>query len=255
MLLASIIAATLIGGVISVFLAATLSEKAIARTANSLVSLSVGLLLATATLSILPEAINSGANVNGLAWVFLLSLLAIIFLEKIALFRHSHHHERDGHDHHEGYDKEQAGRGGLGILVGDSVHNFADGVMVAAAFIADIRLGWITAFAVLAHEIPQEISDFIVLRSAGYSRPRALLFNTLSGLAAVIGGVAGYLLLDSLSNLLPYALMITVSAFLYVALADLIPSMQASRDLRESAHRFGLMGLGVIAVVLMALMH
>lgn len=253
--LAHIIAANFIAGIASVWLAAQLSLGSMANFVKQLVSLSVGLLLATATINILPEAINSGANVDGLSWTFLLSLLFLIALEKLAVFRHTHHHEGDGHDHEHGHDHHQAGVGGVAILVGDSVHNFADGVMVAAAFMVDIRLGWITAFSVAAHEIPQEIGDFIVLLNAGYSKSRALFFNLLSGVASLIGGVAGYFLLDSVNTLLPYILMITVASFMYVALADLIPSMQASRSWKDSASRFGLMALGVGVVCLIKLLH
>jgi zinc and cadmium transporter len=253
--LTHIIVANLIAGLASVWLAARLSLGSMANFVKQLVSLSVGLLLATAIINIMPEAINSGANVDGLAWTFLLSLLFLIALEKLAVFRHTHHHEGDGHDHEHGHDHHQAGVGGVAILVGDSVHNFADGVMVAAAFMVDIRLGWVTAFSVAAHEIPQEIGDFIVLLNAGYSKSRALFFNLLSGVASLIGGVAGYFLLDSVNTLLPYILMITVASFMYVALADLIPSMQASRSWKDSASRFGLMALGVGVVCLIKLLH
>jgi zinc and cadmium transporter len=255
MILLQIVVATGFGGLLSVLLAATLTFTAIAKVVQRLVSLSVGLLLATAILTVLPESINSGANVDRLAWIFLLSLLFLVFLEKIAIFRHNHHHEGDGHEHHHGHDHAQAGAGGLGILVGDSVHNFADGVMVAAAFLIDPKLGWITAFSVLAHEVPQEIGDFVVLVNAGYSRQRAIFFNLLSGLACVLGGILGYFFLNNLNEVLPYVLMITVASFIYVALADLLPSIQASTNVKDSAERFGLLLLGVAIVCVIRLFH
>jgi zinc and cadmium transporter len=255
MVLAHIVAATLIAGFVSIFLAAQLSFGALSKIVKQLVSLSVGLLLASAILNVLPAAINSGANVDGLAWTFLISLIFLMCLEKLAVFRHTHHHEGDGHDHHHGHDHEQAGTGGLSILLGDSVHNFADGVMVAAAFMVDIRLGWITAFSVAAHEIPQEIGDFIVLLNAGYSRARALLYNGLSSVAAVLGGVLAYFALEATNAWLPYVLMVTVASFIYVALADLIPSMQASRNWRNSGGQFVLLMLGVGIVVATQLLH
>lgn len=255
MTLFSIVLATLIGGVASVLIAATLSLGTIAKIVKQMVSLSVGLLLGSAILNVLPEAINSGANVDGLAWVFLSWLLLVISLEKIAIFRHSHHHEGDGHEHHHGHDHMQAGHGGYNVLIGDSVHNLTDGVMIAAAFLVDHRLGWITALSVLTHEIPQEIGDFVVLVNAGYSKAKALLFNAISGAACVLGGILGYFVLEQTTALLPYALMVTVASFLYVALADLIPSMQASSGWKDSLQRFSLLGVGILIVCIVKMFH
>ena len=97
-------------------------------------------------------------------------LLFFFLLEKAELYRHSHHHEGDGHHHHHHFDAEQAGRGGWSVLVGDSIHNFCDGIIIAAAFLADLQLGVVTALAIIAHEIPQEVGDYIVLLNAGFSR-------------------------------------------------------------------------------------
>ncbi len=254
-LLGHILAATVFSGLISVLVAARVSFGALGTIVRRLVSLSIGLLLATAIINILPEAMSSGANVHYLSWTFLGGLLFLLSLEKLAVFRHSHHHEGDGHDHHHGHDHQQAGSGGVGILIGDSVHNFTDGLMVAAAFMTDIKLGWITALAVAAHEVPQEIGDFIVLLNAGYTRSRALLFNMLSGCASVIGALCAYFLIEATRPLLPYMLMVTVASFVYVALTDLIPSMQQSRHWKDSAERFGLLALGVGIVVVLASTH
>ncbi len=255
MTLIHIVLATLVSGLLSVFLAAWLSFGLLSKIVNRLVSLSVGMLLASAILNLLPEAVESGANVHGLAWTFLGGLIAFISLEKLSVFRHSHHHEGDGHDHAHGHDHDQAGQGGMVILVGDSIHNFSDGLMIAAAFLADIRLGWMTAFAVAAHEIPQEIGDFMVLLNAGYSKSRALLFNALSGLSSVVGGVIGYYFLSGATAWLPYALMITMRSFVYIALADLIPSMQQARNWRDSGERFFLLIVGVGLIALLSSAH
>jgi zinc and cadmium transporter len=253
--LAHIVGATLIGGLVSILIAAQVSFSALGTIVRRLVSLSIGLLLATAVINILPEAMSSGANVHHLSWTLLAGILFLLCLEKLAVFRHSHHHEGDGHDHYHGHDQQQAGSGGIGILLGDSVHNFTDGIMVAAAFMTDIKLGWITAAAVAAHEIPQEIGDFIVLLNAGYTRSRALLFNLISGFASVLGGLCGYFLIESTRPLLPFMLMVTVASFIYVALADLIPSMHQSRTWKDSAERLGLLALGVGVVVLLSSAH
>ncbi len=164
------------------------------RVVKELVSLSAGVLLGTALLHVLPEAFESQTRPQALFGTLLGGLLFFWLLEKVELYRHVHHHEGDGHDHHHHFDAQQAGRGGLSVLVGDSIHNFCDGIIIAAAFLADTGLGVVTALAIVAHEIPQEAGDYIVLLNAGFSRRKALLYNALSGLAAVAGGVLGYFL-------------------------------------------------------------
>ncbi len=247
-----IVAATLLGGAASVFAAAALSLTVLAGLVRQLVSLSAGLLLATSILHVIPEAFESGADLHALAWTLLIGLIAFFLLEKLEVLRHSHHHEGDGHAHHNGHDREEAGPGGTLILVGDSIHNFADGVLIAAAFMVDVKLGWLTTLAIAAHEIPQEIGDFIVLLNAGYTRKRALLFNVLSGCAAVIGGVAGYFVLAESAALLPYVLVLAAASFIYVALADLVPDLHKhSRHRGEWKVQFALMMVGVAIVALL----
>lgn len=231
--------------------AALLSFGMLAALVKRLVSLSAGMLLAASILHLLPEALDMGIDHHALSWTLLGGLVGFFLLEKAAILRHSHHHEGDGHHHHHGHDRDEAGRGGWLILVGDSVHNFADGVLIAAAFMADWRLGWLTAAAVAAHEIPQEVGDFIVLLNAGYSRARALAYNLLSGLAAVAGGVLGWLFLDRAEALLPHVLVIAASSFVYIALADLIPTMHRNGDRRESAGQLALMAVGIGAIALL----
>jgi zinc and cadmium transporter len=245
------IVATLLAGAASVFAAAWLSLSLLSRLVHRLVSLSAGLLLASAVLHLIPEAFESGVDLHALAWTLLLGLIGFFALEKLAVLRHSHHHEGDGHDHHHGHDRDEAGPGGLLILVGDGIHNFADGVMIAAAFIADPALGWLTTLAIAAHEIPQEIGDFIILLNAGYTRARALFYNVLSGLAAVVGGVLGYFALSQTRQLLPYVLVLAAASFIYVALADLIPDMhRQTRRRGEWFWQFALMMAGVAIIAL-----
>lgn len=249
--LAMIVASTLLAGAASVIAAASLSLTLLAGIVDRLVSLSAGLLLGSAVLNLIPEAFESHADGHALAWTLLAGIIGFFVLEKFAVVRHSHHHEGDGHDHHHGHDRDEAGPGGLVVLVGDSIHNFADGVMIAGAFMADPALGWITTLAIAAHEIPQEIGDFIVLLNAGYTRARALFFNLLSGLAAVVGGVGGYFALSRGEALLPYVLMLAAASFVYVALADLVPGMH--RETRRDGEWFWqfallLAGVAVIAI-------
>ncbi|HOL38482.1 MAG TPA: ZIP family metal transporter, partial [Rubrivivax sp.] len=216
MILVYIVLATAIGGMASVLLAATLTLAVLGRVVRSLVSLSAGVLLGTSLLHALPEAFDSGAGAQPLFATLLGGLLFFWLLEKADLYRHMHHHEGDGHAHASHFDAAQAGRGGLAVLVGDGVHNFCDGVLIAAAFLADPALGVVTAFAVAAHEIPQEAGDYIVLLNAGFTRRRALAFNMLSGVAAVAGGIAGYFLVGPWQATLPYLLVVASSSFIYV---------------------------------------
>jgi zinc and cadmium transporter len=176
-------------------------------------------------------------------------LLGFFILEKAALLRHSHHHEHDGHGHHHGHDAESAGKSGLVILMGDSLHNFADGILIAAAFLIDPQIGILTAVAIGLHEIPQEIGDFIVLLNAGFSKVRALVYNLISSLMAVVGGVLGYFFLDKAEALIPYVIVFASSSFIYIAVSDLMPQMHKKPKLKESLEQVALILLGVLLVV------
>ncbi len=252
MTLAYIIAATLIGGVLSVLIAASLTVGLLSRIVKSMVSLSAGVLLGTALLHVLPEAFESQASPHALFATLLAGLLFFFLLEKAELYRHTHHHEGDGHHHHHQFDADQAGRGGWSILVGDSIHNFCDGLIIAAAFLTDVRLGIVTATAIIAHEIPQEVGDYIVLLNAGFSRRKALVYNALSGLAAVVGGVLGYFLVGPWQEMFPYLLVVASSSFIYVAVADLLPQLQRRLPWRETAAQLLWLG-GGLAVVMLAM--
>jgi zinc and cadmium transporter len=250
MTLAYILIATLAGGLLSVLIAAALTRSVLARVVRHLVSLSTGILLGTALLDILPEAFEGNASPHNLFLTLLCGLLFFFLLEKAELYRHGHHHEGDDHHHHHGFDQAQAGRGGWSVLLGDSIHNFCDGLIIAAAFLADTRLGVVTSMAIIAHEIPQEVGDYIVLLNAGLSRARALAYNAISGLAAVFGGVLGYFLVGPWTELFPYLLVVAASSFIYVAVADLIPQLQHRLSLRDTVAQLAWMaaGLGMIAV-------
>ena len=251
MTLLYIILATLAGGLLSVVIAASLTVGLLARVVKSLVSLSAGVLLATALLNLLPEAFEGHASPQSLFATLLAGLMFFFLLEKAELYRHTHHHEGDGHHHHHHFDSEQAGRGGWSVLLGDSIHNFCDGVIIAAAFLTDVRLGVVTALAIIAHEIPQEVGDYIVLLNAGLSRTRALAYNALSGLSAVVGGVVGYFVVGQWEVLFPYLLVIASSSFIYVAVADLIPQLQQRMSVRDTVAQLAWLaaGMGIIVVV------
>ncbi len=253
MTLLYIVLATLAGGVLSVLIAASLTLAILGRIVKHLVSLSVGVLLGTALLHVLPEAFESKVEPHRLFATLLGGLLFFFLLEKAELYRHGHHHEGDDphHQHHDGFDAEQAGRGGWSVLVGDSIHNFCDGIIIAAAFLADFQLGVVTSLAIIAHEIPQEVGDFIVLLNAGFSRAKALLYNALSGLASVVGGVLGYFVVGPWEALFPYLLVAASSSFVYVAVADLLPQLQRRLPLRSTLAQLGwiVVGLALVVVV------
>lgn len=251
MTLLAIVLATFAGGALSVLIAASLTLAVLGRVVQHLVSLSTGVLLGTALLNVLPEAFESKASPQSLFATLLAGLLFFFLLEKAELYRHGHHHEHDEHHHQHGFDRHQAGRGGWSVLLGDSIHNFCDGVIIAAAFLADMRLGTVTALAIIAHEIPQEVGDYIVLLNAGFSKLRALAYNALSGLAAVLGGVLGYFVVGAWEPLFPYLLVVASSSFIYVATADLIPQLQLRLSWRATLLQLAWLA-GGIGVVLLA---
>ena len=247
--------ANLLSGVVSVLAAALLSFRLQKRLIPLMVSFSAGMLLGNAVLNLLPEAFESPLiDPHDTAWLLLGGFVAFFLLEKALLIRHSHHHEGDGHGHSHGHDQREAGQGGYLILIGDSFHNFADGVLVAAAFLTDPALGWITALAIAAHEIPQEIGDFIVLLNAGLSRTRALAYNLLSGCSAILGGLVGYFALSVTDVLVPQAIALAASGFIYIALADLVPDMHRHRAIRTSAGQVALLALGIAVAVIAGMM-
>ena len=250
MTLLAILLGTLAAGIGSVWLAAWLSFGIVSRYTQHMLSLAAGALLATAFLHLLPEAFEAGVEPHNLFVTLLFGLLFFFLLDKAELWHHGHeHHHGDvhhghGHDHahshatdaphdHGAHAKPLAG--GWAILAGDSVHCFGDGVLIASAFIVDLKLGVVAAIAVLAHEVPHHMGDLVVLREGSQSRQTAVLKVSLAGAITALGGLAGYALLDQLHGVLPYMLAIASSSFIYVALADLIPQLQKRLSSWETA--------------------
>ena len=246
MTLGYIVLANLLSTLLSLALAGWLSFRYLGKLIDKMVPVSAGLLLATAITHLLPEAFSSEADPSRLGWSILGGILGFFILEKLALLHHTHHHEGDPHRHDHGHDAHEAGHGGLPILVGDAFHNFADGVVIAGAFLVDTRLGVLATLAVMAHEIPHEVGDFMILLNAGFTRRRAFMFNLLSGLSAVLGGVIGYFVLETMEALLPYALAVAAASFIYIALSDLLPEMMRRSSLAKSLPEVGLVLLGVL---------
>ncbi|MCU0841884.1 MAG: ZIP family metal transporter [Thiobacillaceae bacterium] len=230
-----------------------------------MVSYAIGALLGAAFLEVLPHAMEHAGNTQALTAVVLGGILLFFLLEKLVLWRHCHvegcevhgadaldaepHGESHGHGHHHGHDH---GRSGLMITVGDTFHNFVDGIMIAAAFLVDIKLGVVTTIAIVSHEIPQEMGDFLILLHSGYSRAKALMLNVVSSLATLVGALLGYLALAPMQALMPYILALAAAGMIYVAVADLIPGLHKRAELRHTGQQIVLILLGVATVWLAA---
>lgn len=248
--------ATLAGGLASA-LAAGLVAFALRREwIGMLVSFAVGAMLGAAFLEILPHAFEQAENFQVLAGTVLAGICGFFLLEKLVIWRHHHHGpdddspagvERAGlHSHSHAHD--HGGRSGLLILVGDSFHNFVDGVLIAAAFLESVPLGIVAAAAVIAHEVPQEVGDFVILLHSGYSKARAFAVNLISSLAMVVGGWLGWFALSEVREWLNPILAIAAASMIYIAVADLIPGLHRRHELRATLAQISLIALGVLMI-------
>ena len=242
-----IILATLAGGVLSALAASLFAIKAKAAQVPMLVSYAVGALLGAAFIEVLPHAFNQSDSIETTAATVLFGILAFFILEKLVLWRHCHVEECEAHDPHTPPQHDH-GRSGLMILIGDTFHNFVDGVLIAAAFMADTQLGIVTAIAIIAHEVPQEVGDFLILLHSGYSKRSALLLNTLASAAMVIGGILAYFTLQMAQALVTPLLALAAARMLYVAVADLIPGLHRRPELAATAQQVVLIGLGIATI-------
>ena len=255
----AIVMGTLTAGIGSVWLAAFLSFGLLARYTQHLLSLAAGALLATAFMHLLPEAFESQSSAHDLFLTLLVGLIFFFLLDKAELWHHGHEHHHGAPpdvDQHPAHDPVKHAHGHAhqpgtwAVLTGDSVHCFGDGVLIASAFMADLRLGVIASLAVLAHEVPHHMGDLMVLRSSTGNRQAALLKVTLAGAVTPLGGLVGYWLVDRLQGYLPYFLVVASSSFVYVALADLIPQLQKRLSARETAAQITWLLIGIAMVAL-----
>jgi zinc and cadmium transporter len=248
MTLAWIVLATLAGGVLSVF-AAAFALVLRPSWVPMLVSFAIGTLLGAAFLEVVPHAFEAG-DAHQAAAAILAGILGFFLLEKLLLWRHSHEHgEEGGPAHH-----QEHARAGTLILIGDTVHNFIDGVLIAAAFLQSPELGLVTAVAIVAHEIPQEVGDFLVLLHSGYSKSRAFALNVVSSMGSVVGGVLGYFALQRFEDWEPALLGIVAASMIYVAVADLIPGLHKRPELRATAQQALLIAAGVAMIGLVRML-
>jgi len=271
-----IILATLVSGVLSVLAAGiflALPSRAREAALPHLVSFATGALLGAALLALIPHAVEGAGmeNVHEVGIALIAGIALFFVLEKFLLWRHchddhcsehpvgddAHTHDHRGHGHHDhsgpshaGYDHNHARKKASGalVLIGDALHNVLDGVLIAAAFLTDVHLGIVTALAIMAHEIPQEVGNFAVLLHSGMSRQRALVMNLVTSLTAVLGGILGYVALEKSLAALPFALAVAASSLLYVAVADLIPGLHRKIDPRSSVTQVVLIGLGIALI-------
>jgi zinc and cadmium transporter len=240
-----IIFVSLAGGVLSVVAAAAVSVAFGTQRVSMLISYAIGALLGAAFLEILPEALAHGEP-HQMAGTVLFGIMVFFVLEKLVLWRHCHHDHCEMHEAHA--PAEDHGRSGLLILIGDTFHNFVDGILIAAAFLESTQLGIVTALAIIAHEIPQEVGDYLILLHSGYSRLRALVFNLLSSLATMVGAMLAYFALSDLKEYIPYLLGMASASMIYVAVADLIPSLHKRTELKATLQQVLLISLGVASI-------
>jgi zinc and cadmium transporter len=266
MTLIAILVGTLAAGVVSVWIAAALSFGALARYTRHMLSLAAGALLATAFVNLLPEAFESHASPQALFGTLLGGLVFFFVLDKAQMWHHSHEHHAglptldqamdQAHQHgtdnqHDHHDDHVRGRGGVwAVLTGDSLHCFGDGVLIASTFMAGLPLGAVASLAVLVHEVPHHMGDLAVLRSSETGNRRlAVIKVSLAGAMTCLGGLVGYLLLGQLNGLLPWLIVLASSSFVYVALADLIPQLQAHTGLHATVAQILWLACGMALVI------
>jgi len=242
-ILAWIIAATLAGGILSVVAAAAFALSARPAQVSMLISYAIGTLLGAAFLEILPHAFELSPSPERVSATVLIGILLFFVLEKLMLWRH--HHEGAGETHH---DHGDHGRIATMVIVGDTFHNCVDGVIIAGAFLVNVELGIVTALAIITHEVPQEVGDFLVLLHAGYSRTQAFSFNVLSSIAMFVGGLVGYYALQTVHQWVPLLLGIAAASMIYVSVADLIPGLHQRRELAATVQQVLLIAAGIATI-------
>ena len=256
-ILAWIIVTTLFGGTLSVLFAAALTLNTRVSWVQMLISYAIGALLGAAFLNALPEALELSKDPAQMTATVLFGILLFFILEKLVLWRHCHVEECEVHDPvHSGTPIVAAsapvnhdnGRSGMMIMLGDTFHNFVDGILIAAAFMADVQLGIVTSIAIIAHEIPQEAGDFLILLNSGYTRRQALLFNLLSSVATLIGGMLTYFMLQDMNHLIPSLLGLAAASMIYVAMSDLIPGLHKRPEIGATIQQVALITLGISSI-------
>ncbi len=244
-----VLLATISAGSIAILIASWLTYKVFSKYLHHMVSLSVGILLSVGLLHLLPEAYEKNIiHPKILFGLMLASLICFFLLEKVDLIRHSHHYEGDGHEHGKGHDSREAGRGGMSILIGSSLHNFADGMLLVGAFLTDPFLGALTAISITVHEVPHKLSDFVILRNAGIKLKKSFILIFSSSLCSSLGALLGYSIFQEHCEWIPYVLIVASSSFLYIAMADLMPQMHEQTPPFKTISQLFFVGMGIAIV-------
>ena len=246
--LAWIIVATLAGGILSVVAAAAFALSARPAQVSMLISYAIGTLLGAAFLEILPHAFELSPSAERVSATVLVGILLFFVLEKLMLWRHRHEGPADAHRSHSHHNHGDHGRIATMVIVGDTFHNCVDGVIIAGAFLVSVELGIITALAIITHEVPQEVGDFLVLLHSGYSKAQAFAFNVLSSVAMFVGGVLAYYGLQTVHQWVPLLLGIAAASMIYVSVADLIPGLHQRRELAATVQQVLLIGAGIATI-------
>jgi len=251
MLLAWIIAFCLVGGALTVLMASALflvPDSVRVRAEPHLVSFATGVLLGAAFLGLLPHALEApgASGVHGVMTVVLIGVLVFFLLEKLLLWRHCHADHCEIHA--AGHSQRPAAPSGFLILIGDGVHSFVDGILIGAAFLSDVHLGIITALAIASHEVPQQVSNIVVLLQSGYTRVQAVFFSVLTSGSTVLGGIVAFISLDASTRYMPYVLAIAAASFIYIAVADLIPGLHKRVQPRAMLDQMVLISAGATLI-------
>jgi len=259
--LGSILIACVAGSLLSLAIAAAVALRVRATWIPTLVSFAVGALLGAVFIDILPDVLQATKSPSRIMGFLLAGILAFFILEKLLIWRHHHHPDEEGgvtpphhgehdepHVHAHGHEGERVG---YMIIAGDAFHNVTDGVIIASAFLADQKLGIVTALAIIAHEIPQEIGDFLILLHSGFGKRRALWLNALTGVATVVGAVVAYFALRHVTAWIPEILAVSAASMIYIAVADLIPGLHKRTRLKDAAVQgaFIALGIGIIWII------
>lgn len=243
MILTWILTSTFIVCLISLIGIITLSikEKFLHQILFGLIGFSAGALIGGAFLHILPEALEK-TNSTTVFYYLILGIVLFFLMERYLHWRHCHEGICDIHAFT------------YLNLIGDGFHNFIDGMVIAVSFLASIKLGVVTTLAVILHEIPQELGDFGVLIYGGFTKKKALFYNFISALTAMVGAVVGYFISDFMQGFANFILPLTAGGFIYIATSDLIPEIHKEKDLRRSTLAFAAFCLGILFMALVKLL-
>lgn len=218
-------------------------QKILNKVLFFLVSFAAGSLLGVAFLDLLPESLEAGFKETVPIFI-LLGILSFFILEKFLYWHH----------HHAGHEKEEVHGFTYLNIIGDGIHNFLDGALIAISFLNSTALGIVTTIAIILHEIPQEISDFAILVYGGFSKLRALVYNFLTALTAFVGAILTFFYSSYIQNSSTYLMAFTVGGFVYIASADLIPEIQKEKDAGKSMLQLLMLTLGIALIWLVGIM-